>query len=191
MWWLVCVGSEKGGFAAAAATTTTPDIDSEKRASRQHWIDFVKLRKKEGSPSCFWGLNSIQIPLSFFFNWHFVIHMSKFLSSCSRKCSSIGYYLNIFSPNLYVDYGNIIHLQWKFGLGSYARSKVSLVLRSTNRRPSCVESSKHSKMHFPMSWRFNSALTAICAGEHQWNIWSGITSKTKLSQQNGSHLQIQ
>ena len=33
VWWLVCTGSEKGGFAAA---TTTPDIDSEKRASRQH-----------------------------------------------------------------------------------------------------------------------------------------------------------
>ena len=119
-------------------------------------------------------------------------HMSKFSSTCSIKCSNIDYE-TFFLPFFYKKFRNVIHFisLHKFGLGSYAKSKVSLVHRHANHWLNSVESSKHRTSWGTMFWWFYAVQSAIHAAEHQWNLWLGITSMTKLPQQNGSHLQIQ
>ena len=80
------------------------------------------------------------------FNRDLAWHMSKFPSSCSTKLSSLGY-LTVFvafSPQILEVWSLLL---WKFGLGSYVRSKFHWPLAPRSPVPwiktsCCVESSK-------------------------------------------------
>ena len=103
--------------------------------------------------------------------------MSKFPSSCSTKLSSLGY-LTVFvafSPQILEVWSLLL---WKFGLGSYVRSKFHWPLAPRSPVPwiktsCCVESSKHCAwrrvvlmiLHSAMFWSTEPRIAAPKANE--------------------------
>ena len=81
-------------------------------------------------------------------------------------------------------------LLWKFGLGSYGRSKDSLALRGVNRQLNCVEPSKHRTSAFcdvlmtlrsTMFWSTEPRIAAPKANETLiWHSFQDQTSTAKV-----------